>query len=509
MAITAVTSRDRLAQLGDLVGKTMRYWYLLAIFAIAGGALSFAFAMTRPKIYQSWTTLYYAERVDSSLLSGRQEEVQKNLGDRYRELLLARAMLEQVVHDPKLDPYPEMPDEDEKIEKLRQAVRFEARGTNTFRINFSDVDPARAQAVTAKLTELLKDKDEELRNEVAQATVDFATKQKNESGDKLRKSERALVDFLSKHPEFVADPNQPQGEGAGIRKENQKQKAGNAAPIPQGSGRLYVLERQAARIKARLDAPPDAPPVRVSQERTPEQKAADAQVSLAQSEVQAAQRAIEDAQSKGYTEKHPEMLKALERMNVAKAKLADAKAKVPPDADVIVVPATAEDRAALQKQYDSIESQIADEQRRLAGGTQAVAPKPVTPAVEDESKKIVDLETEHDQLRHDVDQLRKADSDNADTLYKANISAAQKKQEQDRLSVIDPAFKPAKPGGPPKSIFLMAGMVLFVGLGLALAVGLAVIDDRLYRRHDIDALGIAVLAVIPPAGRAPAVKKKK
>jgi hypothetical protein len=42
-------------------------------------------------------------------------------------------------------------------------------------------------------------------------------------------------------------------------------------------------------------------------------------------------------------------------------------------------------------------------------------------------------------------------------------------------------------------------MVLFLTLGLSLAVGLAVIDDRLYRRTDLDRLGVAVLAVIPTA----------
>jgi len=53
-----------------------------------------------------------------------------------------------------------------------------------------------------------------------------------------------------------------------------------------------------------------------------------------------------------------------------------------------------------------------------------------------------------------------------------------------RLAIVDPAFKPARPSGPGKTIFLLAGMVLFVTLGLSLAVGLAVIDDRLYRRAD-------------------------
>jgi hypothetical protein len=87
------------------------------------------------------------------------------------------------------------------------------------------------------------------------------------------------------------------------------------------------------------------------------------------------------------------------------------------------------------------------------------------------------------------------------------MDANQKLAEQGgRLAVVDPAFKPARPTGPGKTIFLLAGMVLFLTLGLSLAVGLAVIDDRLYRRADLDQLGVAVLAVIPPAIH---VKKRK
>jgi uncharacterized protein involved in exopolysaccharide biosynthesis len=85
-------------------------------------------------------------------------------------------------------------------------------------------------------------------------------------------------------------------------------------------------------------------------------------------------------------------------------------------------------------------------------------------------------------------------------VFRAQIDASQKAAEAGgRLAPIDPAFKPVRPSGPGKTIFLMAGMALFLSLGLALAVGLAVIDDRLYRRADLDHLGIAVLAVIPTA----------
>ena len=67
-----------------------------------------------------------------------------------------------------------------------------------------------------------------------------------------------------------------------------------------------------------------------------------------------------------------------------------------------------------------------------------------------------------------------------------------------RLSVVDPAFRPVKPSGPGKTLLMVAGLALFVVLGAGLAVGMAVIDDRLYRRSDLESMGVSVLAVIPP-----------
>ena len=72
--------------------------------------------------------------------------------------------------------------------------------------------------MTEKLTKLLQDKDEALRNDQAQMTVQFVTQQKEEAALELRKREQALAEFLAKHPEFAADSNAPsRAEGAGIR----------------------------------------------------------------------------------------------------------------------------------------------------------------------------------------------------------------------------------------------------------------------------------------------------
>jgi uncharacterized protein involved in exopolysaccharide biosynthesis len=483
MALSPITPRDRLQGLVDLGRKTWRYWWLVAVFAVVGGGLSLAFALSRPRTYQSWAVLFYQERIQTSLLSpNREEGVQRNIGDRYRELLLARAQLEHITRDPALDPFPKERDPDLKIDKLRLAVRFESRGANAFRITFNDTDPDRAKRVTEKLTKLLQERDESLRNQLAAATVAFATEQKEAASAELRKLEHSLNEFLAKHPEFAADLNSAQSEGAAFRARTPK-----AVPIT-GNSRLAVLERQRARIQQRLDAPPNAPPVTIAAPPSPERQSAEAAVSDAQREVSAANRALQEVLSK-FTEKHPSVIGAQERVENANQRLRQARAAVPPDVETVVRPATAEDRVKLQKELQQLEQQIAAEQNRSGKPAQAN---------ESATDWVVKLETEHADLRRAVNELRERVQSLADSAFRANMDASQKRAEQGgRLAIVDPAFRPVQPTGPGKTIFLMAGMILFLSLGLSLAVGLAVIDDRLYRRVDLDQLGIAVLAVIP------------
>ena len=481
MALSPITPRDRLQRLGDLARKTWRYWWLMAVFAVAGGALSLVFAMTRPKQFQSWTTLFYQERIQSSLLSPNREEVaQRNIGDRYRELLLARSQLLQVVNDPKLDPFPPDMDPEIKLDKLRQTVHFVARGAMAFRIEYTDSDPERAKGVTEKLTKLLQDTDESLRNEQAANTVAFATEQKTASAAELAKHERELNEFLAKNPAFVADAT---NAGAGILATIKT----NAAAPPRPAS---LKERQLARIVARLAAPPDAPPAVIASPATPEKLAAEAAVKDAQRELVSAKRELEDALSK-YTDQHPSAIKAQDRVTAAQSRLRQAESAVPPDVETIVRPATAEDRAALERERAQLQAEI-DAQNKKTG-------KPIE-TEDSTTKRLVDLETKNSELRREVNLAREILQRNAEGESRAKLDAQQKLAEQGgRLSIVDPAFKPVKPSGPGKTIFLMGGMVLFIALGLSFAVGLAVIDDRLYRRADLDQLGIPVLAVIPPA----------
>jgi len=472
-------------RLVDLGRKTLRYWWLIAVFAVAGGGLSLAFAMLKSRSYTSWATLFYQERIQSQLLSPNREEInQRNIGDKYRELLLARSQLEQIIGDPKLNPFPDEPDTDLAIDKLRQAVKFEARGGSAFRVVFADADRDRAKAVTERLTELLQKKDEALRNEQARLTVEFATSQKEESAKELRKREQGLAQFLAKHPEFAGDANQP-SEGASIRMQSKKQAAANS-----GNTQLASLERQRQRIQSRLDAPADAPPIRIAAPPSAERIAAESVVNEAQRELAAASRDLEDQQSKGFTERHPAIIKAKERVTAAQQRLRHAQAAVPPDVETVIAPATAQDREKLQRQMRELDQRIAEQRGQ----------KPGTAATDTATNWVVKLETDHADLRRSVAEQRERVESLADSVFRAQMDANQKLAEAGgRLEIVDPAFRPVKPTGPGKTIFLLAGMVLFLSLGIGIAILLAVIDDRLYRRVDLDQLGIAVLGVIPPA----------
>jgi len=211
-------------------------------------------------------------------------------------------------------------------------------------------------------------------------------------------------------------------------------------------------------------------------------------------EVGAAQRELEDALTK-FTDQHPTAQKAKERLTAAQQRLRQAQAAVPPEVENVVRPVAPEDRAQLEKERAQLEKEIRDEESRSGRTTEAQAQ-----TQDNTTKRVVQLETENSELRRAVNEQRERVQSLADSVFRATIDANQKLAEQGgRLSVVDPAFKPVRPSGPGKTIFLMAGMILFVTLGLSLAVALAVIDDRLYRRVDLEQLGVAVLAVIPPA----------
>ncbi|HTJ44581.1 MAG TPA: hypothetical protein VL463_20895 [Kofleriaceae bacterium] len=496
----AFTPRDRLEHLLDYVRRAFRYWWVAAGLVAVGGALSVLYALKAPQVFQSQAVLVYQPKISSMVLSGREQEtVQRNLGDRYRELLLSRKNLASIITDPKISPAPNAKSDDkieEAIESLRLAIQFDSRGTNTFRITYSDPDKKRAQLVAAKLTDLLIQAETDLRRAAAQATLDLATQQYKTGEAELNKREKDYTEFLGKHPEFTQEDQPGGSEGAAIRqsmKDKTQQKVGNP--------RLLALERQADRIRAILATPegmaPPPPPTPLPKVKTPEQIAAQQQIDEAQRELAQAKRRLEDARQK-FTDKHPDVIKAQAEVTDAEDRLKRAISAMPADIDVPDplqrVGTGPIDRDKLAKDLADLDKRIEAEKARTAGSA---------PTTDDAGKAdaIVTLETQYKELRRLVDAKRADVQDLATAVSRAERSSEQQAAEDDaNLTVVDPAYEPVSPHGKGKKFIVMVGLALFGGLGCAMALGLAILDDRLYRRGDVEKLDLApVLAVIPRA----------
>jgi uncharacterized protein involved in exopolysaccharide biosynthesis len=489
-----VTNRDRLDRIVDYFRKATRYWWLVGGLVVLGGVAATWFAQSRPRKYQSWSVVFYQERIQSTVLRGGSEQSLRNIGDRYRELLLSQTLLSKIIDEPKLNPFPELEKKqgkDAAVDALRLNVSLQSRGNSAFRIAVIDEDPVRAQAIADKLTVLLNEKDDQLRSVLAQKTAEFAAEQEEDAKSELTRRRRALTEFLAKHPEFVQD-TAASAEGSGIRASQQQSRT----PTPVNS-RLASLQRQRDRITARLNAKPGEV-VPIAEPPSPERVAAQQAVNEAERELAAAKRDLEEKLSR-LTDLHPNVVQAKDRVANAQNKLRQAQAAVPPASTVVSPPATAEDRAALQRQLKTLEEQIAS--------AQSATGRTPTRSQDAAAEAIVELETQYAELRRAASEQDSRAAEASAAAFRAQQQASQQAAEQGgRLAVVDPAFRPIKPHGSGKSVLILAGLVVFGAIGGALALGLALIDDRLYRRDDIDELGLTVLAVVPAAR---AVSKKK
>jgi hypothetical protein len=139
------------------------------------------------------------------------------------------------------------------VDAMRKQINLRSKDGETFGMSFSGADPILVQKVTARLAQELLN--EHSKSRVAQAgeTREFIDAEKKRSDEDLRDKESKLAQFIAKHPEFVktTDGAAPgTGPGAAFRAMTAA-KTGGRPVDPQ----LAALEREAARIQARLGMP--------------------------------------------------------------------------------------------------------------------------------------------------------------------------------------------------------------------------------------------------------------
>jgi len=479
------TSRDQLTLLVDLLKRTTRHIWLVALITIIGAGLSIALAMTQKPSYSSEAVLLYQEKISQSVLQGRDvAKGGRTQSARFKEMLLSRATLSNVIEEFGL--YPSIVASQGTVaaaEKLRLLVEFRDRGAGTFRIAFRGETAEQAQQVTARLASLLQDKDESVRREQAEQTKKFLENEKAGAENSLYEAESAFAVFASRHPEFVVETSAGGvgGAGASIRAANEK-----SSKKP-GRSRIDTLRQAARRLRNRI-ANPDAPVVAPS--IRPGRRVESPAMQRARSDLADAKRSFQD-KSNRFTPKHPDVIAAKNNLAEVTRRLRQLEAATKSSSRAPVAPTITATTSVsdLKKELSRIESEIS----RLSASNSDAKPEK-----NDIANELVNLETEYARLQRQVDVASQRLSSLESRVFTAEIAASSAFAEAAKLVVIDEAYLPTRPAGKGRKVLAMAGTVVFMCLGCGLAIGLALLDDRVYRRGDIDDLGIApVLVVIP------------
>ncbi len=507
------SAREQLDYALVVARRTARYWWIVLLVCALGTGAAVGLALYKKRSYESSTVIMYRDVIPADLVrAGSSANSARFMRSRFREMLMARPLLQQVIEEKGLFASAlESRGMAGAVELMRQRVSFDSRGGGTFHISFLGSTPKKAQEVTALLAKLLIQWELRFKLETVSVAKDFLNKERLRVETQLRKDEKALAEFVAAHPEFAEETLLASGAaGVSIRARNTERT--NALrgiaprrPVASGRTRLYTLERQRTRISKRLKQKAGSTTTRPAPRLppSPAELRARARLARVQRELDHATRQLADFRVK-FTNKHPDVVSAAGRVTSAKSTVASAKsdlaAATPTPHPVVVAskPLSPAARKALLGELRSIDRVIASERRRLSDGAPA-SKRAATSDTNPDINNVVLIETTWTRLVREAKTTRDRYESIRSKAFTAQIMASSEVARQGiQLTVVNPAQLPTHPAGAGRKLLVMAGFLFSGMLGLGIALGLVFLDDRIFSPRDIENLGMgSMLAVIP------------
>ncbi len=459
-----------------------RRWMLL-IPVLVAPVLAFMISLKLDDRYTSQTlVLVEAQRVpDAYVTSVVPEQVTERLAT-MQEQILSRSRLQPIVERFGLfkDQRKSAPMED-LVEQMRAAITVSPVradfGTRTgglpgFYISFTSADPRVAQQVCAEITSMFMEENLKLREQRAQGTTDFLTKQLEEAKRKLDEQDARLAAFKKQH--IGALPGQEQVNlGLAMGFTTQLDAATQAVSrAQQDKAYLESLLQQQVAIRQGGAATGTATP-----------EALDKQLTTLQGHLVSLQAR--------YTDDHPDVIKVKSDIAKTQARLAEVSSAPTTEPKFVLQdpPEIRQLRAQIHQADQIIRTKTAEQERFRQSLGAAQSRLQLSPIVEEQFKAVTrDYQTALDFYKDLLE--KKTHSEMATDL--------ERRQQGEQFRVIDPANLPEKPSFPNRPLFALGGL----GIGLAFGIGMVVLletKDRCLRSEDdvVNYLGLPTLAVMP------------
>ncbi|MGZ3603749.1 MAG: GumC family protein [Thermodesulfobacteriota bacterium] len=471
-----------------------RKWYIIVplVICVLG---SFGVYKYLPKVYKATTLiLVQPQRVPENYVRPTITDSVASRLNTIGQEILSRTRLEKVIQEFNLysDIRKSVPMEG-IVEVMRRAVEVKVQANpqnervqNSFSVSFEGKDPETVMMVTNKLASLFIEENLKVREDRAEGTSEFLSKELQGMDEQLRRKEYEIRNFRER-----AMGQLPQQLDANLRilERLQQQIKTTNESLRAAEDRIIVIQNQIEMMKKREI-------VRVGSQ-------GDISVDRGEDPLIAQLRNLRSdlavAQSK-YKENHPDVIdlkrkiadiepKIRESMRKTKGQGVSGQNLTPPSLDPeterLLTQYTEQYHAAaletkrLREEEKELKQQIALYQRRIED----------TPRREQE---LAFLTRDYDLLKTNYQSLldKKIQAQMAQNL--------EHKQQGEQFKILDPARVPEKPVKPDRNKILLIGTVIGLALGLGLTWLRETMDQSFHTVSDVESyLGLPVLATIP------------
>jgi polysaccharide biosynthesis transport protein len=468
-----------------------RRWWAASCFVLLASAVV-TVAWMLPPLYVSETLILIEPRdVPEDFVKDLVSVSTEDRLSSIQETVLSRTNLVRILNEFSADlPNLRGLDDDSRVNRIRKRIKIDVqtrrdrnRSPLYFRVAFENESPALAQRVASRLAALFIEHDSRTREQQVFGTTQFmsgeldkVSMQLNEAADQLRVLKERYRHELPEH----LDTN------------------------------LRNLDRLHEQLKANTEALDRYVTMRLSLElqlsETPQQISKTLAASASPNHPAAARSPlVEQYRQKEmnyrelrnrYTEKHPDVARL-------KVELDRLKEEIPPEdfqeiqqeqaAEPIVITETNPVYQRLTAQLEEVKTEISIRDRERTWIQEQITRinwrVQNTPQREQEIASLLrehaDLQKQYEDLKGKLSQARLAES-------------LESKQKGAQFVILDPASFPMRPAKPNRLMILLLGLAGSLGLGLAVAVGVDFVDQKVWTQAELERLiGSPVLVEIP------------
>jgi len=461
-----------------------KYWWILPLTVVSGGALGLGATMVLPKKFTSQSRVQIHEQsVSTDLVKPVLTEATNVRLASMQEQILSRTQLQSIIE--RLGLYPSDREKihmEDLVLQLRKAIDVtppdtllgtQNRQLPGFYINVTFDNPEIAQRVCSEITNKFMEQNVKYMNEKTKQAADFLGGQADEAKRNLDEQDAKLAEFKKKYMGSLPDQQQA---NLGMLQTMNSQLDAVTQSISRAQQDKAMNESLLASQLATLKA--------TERGDTPTETLQDQLIKL--------QEQLSSLQSR-YTPEHPDVIKTKNQIQQLQQRIAStpngAQSATSATLNAIEPPAIQQLRAKIKQDDMSIadltkrQSQIQSQIGVLQGRLQ------LSPAVEQQFKELM--------------RGYQSASDSYNDLLKRHAQATMAtdfthEQQGEQFSMEDPPSLPMTPSFPKKPIFAGGGLAGGLVLGFAMLYLLAAVDSSMHSERDVEAcLKLPVLAMVP------------